>query len=189
VWVASDSRDRMVRATIDLLRERGYAGTSFGDILERSGAPRGSIYHHFPGGKDELVAAALQRYAAGLRYVLDQAVESGSALDAVRALFAAMRDGLRISSFTQGCAVAGVVLDLTEADTALLAPATQALASWREVLVGAFARDGATPAQARRLAALVVAAAEGALILARADRDTAPIDDVAAELLARLSAS
>src|SRR5690242_20447853 len=62
--VASDSRERMVRAAVELFRERGYAATSFGDVLARSGAPRGSIYHHFPGGKEELAAEALSRYTA-----------------------------------------------------------------------------------------------------------------------------
>jgi AcrR family transcriptional regulator len=61
-----DSRDDMIRAAIELLCERGYAGTSFGDVLERSGAPRGSIYHHFPGGKQQLVTEAVQRYTAGV---------------------------------------------------------------------------------------------------------------------------
>ena len=61
-----NSREKMIVAAQELLSERGYAGTSFGDVIERSGAPRGSIYHHFPEGKQQLVTEAVQRYAAGV---------------------------------------------------------------------------------------------------------------------------
>jgi AcrR family transcriptional regulator len=169
----------MIRATVDLLRERGYEGTSLGDVLARSGAPRGSIYHHFPGGKQELVAEALRRYAAGIRRRMAAVAGSGSAVDILRALVDAMRDGLRASDFGVGCAVAGVVLDLVPD---LLGPAAEALASWQEVIATALVRDGVSPARARRLATVVIAAFEGAIILARARRDTTPLDAVEHEL-------
>src|SRR5262245_44130196 len=84
VIATRDSRDQMIRAAIELLSERGYAGTSFGDVIERSGAPRGSIYHHFPGGKQQLVTEAVQRYTAAILRALDAAAESGTAVDLVR---------------------------------------------------------------------------------------------------------
>jgi len=180
--VASDSRENMIRATVDLLRERGYEGISLGDVLARSGAPRGSIYHHFPGGKQELVVEALRRYAAGIRRRLTAVAEMGSAVDTVRALVGAMRDGLRASDYAVGCAVAGVVLDLTPAEADLLLPAADALREWHDVISAALVRDGVDRARARRLATVVLAAFEGAIILARAERDTAPFDAVEQEL-------
>jgi len=186
--VPTDSREKMIRATVELLRERGYAGTSLGDILARSGGPRGSIYHHFPGGKQELVAEALRRYAAGIRRRLAAVAETGSGVDMVRALLGAMRDGLRASDFSVGCAVAGVVLDLApDPDQALLTPAAEALHGWRDVIATALTRDGVAPARARRLATLVLAAFEGAIILARAHHDTAPLDEVEQELTVLLA--
>jgi TetR/AcrR family transcriptional regulator, lmrAB and yxaGH operons repressor len=187
--VPSDSRDRMVRAAVDLFRERGYAATSLGDVLARSGAPRGSIYHHFPGGKAELAAEALRRYSAASVRFLTRAVEGGSAADVVRAFVGYAADGLARSGFQQGCPVAGVALDLTQEDGALAAVVTEAFAAWRAVLRAALERDGATPAQARRLAALVVASVEGALLLARAERSTAPLDDVKVELVSHVRAA
>ena len=187
----TDSRDNMIRATVDLLRERGYAGTSLGDILARSGGPRGSIYHHFPGGKQELVAEALRRYAAGIRRRLVAVAETGSGVDLVRALLGAMRDGLRASDFSVGCAVAGVVLDLAPfangVDLALLTPAAEALDGWRGVIATALTRDGLAKDRAQRLATLVLAAFEGAIILARAQRSTAPLDAVEQELTVLLA--
>jgi AcrR family transcriptional regulator len=183
-----DSRDDMIRAAIELLCERGYAGTSFGDVLERSGAPRGSIYHHFPGGKQQLVTEAVQRYTAGVLRALNTAAESGGAVDLVRVFVDVVRSGLRASDFRRGCAIAAVTLDATPADAALLQLTAESFRAWRSRIAAAFRRDGATEAQARRLATLVVAAVEGALMLARAEHDVAPITDVGHELEAHLRA-
>jgi AcrR family transcriptional regulator len=177
-----DSRDDMIRAAIELLCERGYAGTSFGDVLDRSGAPRGSIYHHFPGGKQQLVTEAVQRYTAGVLRALNTAAESGGAVDLVRVFLDVVRSGLRASDFRRGCAIAAVTLDATPADAALLALTAESFRAWRTRIAAAFRRDGATEARARRLATLVVAAVEGALMLARAEHDVGPITDVGREL-------
>jgi TetR/AcrR family transcriptional repressor of lmrAB and yxaGH operons len=169
----------MVEAAVGLFAERGYAATSFNDIIERSGAPRGSIYHHFPGGKAELAADALRwtrdRVARGLAAVGAQ----GDSGDAVRLFVTTLGESLRVSDFHAGCAVAGVVLD---SDDVLLKESAAVFAAWRRALADIFRRDGATAPRARRLAGLVVAAAEGALLLARAEQTAQPLTDVATEL-------
>ena len=180
--MSDSSREKMIRAAQDLLSERGYAGTSFGDVIERSGAPRGSIYHHFPGGKHELVTEAVKRYAAMVLASIAAADASGSSVDTVRIFVDVVRRGLRASDFRVGCAVAGVVLDATPSDVDLLSLTADAFASWRGRLAAAFRRDGATEARARRLATLVVASVEGAMMLARADRDITAVTDVGREL-------
>jgi AcrR family transcriptional regulator len=187
--MSKDSRELMIRSAIELLRERGYAGTSFGDVIAHSGAPRGSIYHHFPGGKEQLVAEAVQRYAAVTLAAINHAAESGSSVDTVRLFLDTVRSGLRASDFRFGCAIAGVVLDLTADEAALLQLTAESFRAWRSRLAAAFRRDGATEAQARRLGTLVVAAVEGALILARAERDVTPVTDIAHELEAHVRAS
>jgi TetR/AcrR family transcriptional repressor of lmrAB and yxaGH operons len=184
-----DSRQKMILAAQDLLSERGYAGTSFGDVIERSGAPRGSIYHHFPGGKQQLVTEAVQRYAAGVLAAIAKADEAGSSVDTVRVFVDLVRRGLRASDFRLGCAIAGVVLDATPSDVELLALTSEAFRGWRLRLAGAFRRDGATEAQARRLATFVVASVEGAMMLARAERDVTPVVDVGHELEAHVRAA
>jgi AcrR family transcriptional regulator len=184
-----DSREKMIRAAQELLSERGYAGTSFGDVIERSGAPRGSIYHHFPGGKQQLVTEAVQRYAATVLAAIAKADEAGSSVDTVRVFVDWVRRGLRASDFRLGCAIAGVVLDATPSDVELLTLTSEAFRSWRVKLASAFRRDGATDAQARRLATFVVASVEGAMILARAERDVTPVADVGHELEAHVRAA
>jgi TetR/AcrR family transcriptional regulator, lmrAB and yxaGH operons repressor len=178
----------MVRAAVELFRERGYAATSFGDVLARSGAPRGSIYHHFPGGKEELAAEALRRYVRASVRALRGAAENGSAVEAVRAFVLASRDALVASDYRQSCPIAGVTLDLMPADNALSRHVTDAFAQWRDVLRGALERDGVPAARAAGLASLVVAAAEGALLLGRADRSPAPIEATVDELVAHICA-
>jgi AcrR family transcriptional regulator len=187
--MSKDSRELMVRSAIELLRERGYAGTSFGDVIAHSGAPRGSIYHHFPGGKEQLVAEAVRRYATITLAAIDHAAESGSSVDTVRLFLDTVRSGLRASDFRSGCAIAGVVLDLTADEAALLQLTAESFRAWRSRLAAAFRKDGASEAQARRLGTLVVAAVEGALILARAERDVTPVTDIAHELEAHVRAS
>jgi AcrR family transcriptional regulator len=175
----------MVWAAAELLQERGYAGTSFQDVIARSGAPRGSIYHHFPDGKDQLVAEALSWYARRTSGYLAELSGNGGAVDAVAGLLAASRDALRASGFRAGCPMAAVGLDL-DPQHPLLGSVAAALADWRGVFARALRRDGVPAVAARRLATWAVASIEGALLLARADRDTAPLSDVGRELTAHL---
>ena len=176
----TDSRDRMLRAALALFQERGYAATSFHEVIARSGAPRGSIYHHFPGGKEQLAVEALRWYAGRTSASLAGAAAQGTAAAAVAGFITASRDALHRSGYRAGCPIAGVALDLPDADQSLHTVVAAAFADWRRVLAHAFEHDGATPS------ALVVAAVEGALMLARAERDTQPIDDVGQELLTHL---
>jgi len=179
--VGADSRDRMVRAAIELFGERGYAATSFADILERSAAPRGSIYHHFPGGKAELAAEALRRYTAASLGRLRRDATAG--VDVMIGDFVRYaREVLVAGDCRQGCPIAGVALDVGP-DDPLAGAVGEALAAWRWALAEAMRRDGAPAARADSLATLVVAGVEGALLLARAARDPGPLDDVGAELL------
>jgi AcrR family transcriptional regulator len=183
----------MIRAATELFRERGYAATSFADVIARSGAPRGSIYHHFPQGKQQLAAEALRWYAEATARFLERALAGGSSADAVATFVTAMRDSLRASDFRAGCPIAAVALDLTPDpapdEEALPGAVVAAFDSWRTALGAAFRRDGATPAQARRLATFVVSTVEGALILARAERDVQPLTDAAHELSSHVRAA
>ena len=178
----------MIRAAVALFAERGYSATSFNDIIERSGAPRGSIYHHFPGGKSELAADALRWTSERVRRGLAAASAQGTSADAVRVFVTTLGEALRASDYHAGCAVAGVVLDTTADDEPLLKHGAAAFDIWRQALAEIFRRDGATQVQARRLAVFVVAAAEGALLLARAERGIQPLTDVEHELSAHVRA-
>ncbi|MFF2051002.1 TetR/AcrR family transcriptional regulator [Leifsonia sp. NPDC058194] len=181
----ADVRSRMVDGAIRLLATRGLAGTSFSEVLDVTGAPRGSIYHHFPGGKDELIAAAVDRSAENAVALLDQ--RAGESAERVAELFLdAWRLLLTRSGFEAGCALVAVTVD---ADTEVLRErAAAAFTVWRGHLAALLARGGMTEADAQRFATLLLAAAEGGVILSRATRDLEPFDTVAAALLAQVRA-
>ena len=182
------SRAAFIDATGVLLRRQGYAGTGLSEIVERSGAPRGSVYFHFPGGKEELAVAAMERSGEQLRRAIATLMSGpGGAGAAVGVLVDAMAAGLEASGYRDGCPIATVTLEMAGSSEPLRQTAAEIFAAWLAELQDALRRDGASPEAAERRALLVLSALEGALLLARARRDTAPLRAVAEELVALLS--
>jgi AcrR family transcriptional regulator len=171
----------MIRSASLLMRERGIEATSFSSVLELSRAPRGSIYHHFPGGKAQLIEEAT-RYAGEFTAAgLAAALAEEDAVAAVRRFTEFWRTVLADSSFAAGCPVVAAALDAERSSTAREA-AGEAFASWQAQLATAFESRGVAADRARSLSALIIAAIEGAVVLARAERSAAPLDEVAGEL-------
>ena len=181
-----DSRRQMIASAVVLLREQGLTATSFTDVLEHSGAPRGSIYHHFPQGKDQLVEEAVRTAGDVVAGVLGRAARTDDPLVALRTFIAAWRDGLEASRFRAGCPVVAVAVEAHAGRPALTEAAAAAFAAWHDALLELLRRSGIPPARARRLAHMTVASVEGAVVLCRAHRDTQPLDDVEKELVALL---
>ena len=179
-------RDRMVEAAVVLLAKHGYQAMSFTTVLERSGAPRGSIYHHFPQGKDQLVAAAVELAGERAVAMLDAHAgrPAGEVLDAFVRLWRAV---LEYSSYGAGCSVLAVAVSADSAD--LLARAASVFTSWRDRLAELLVLGGVTPGVAPAVATTIVAATEGAVVLCRAQRSMTPLDDVAGRLHVLLEAS
>jgi TetR/AcrR family transcriptional regulator, lmrAB and yxaGH operons repressor len=177
-------RDRMVDAAILGMRTCGLAGAGINQVIAASGAPKGSLYHYFPGGKLELAREALERFGE-IRQEELRAVLSGEGPpdQKVHRLFKRAAKGMVQDEFRYGCAVAGVTLDLDE-DSALLGPVCSALMeSWAESLAAAF--HGVPPARRLVLARFVITVFEGALVQARAARSAQPVLE-AGELAASL---
>ncbi len=181
---ATVSRDAFVRATAELLRRQGYAATGLNEIVERSGAPRGSLYFHFPQGKEQLALAAMTIAGEQLRRAIEAVVSSSTDLgEALARLVDVMAAELQRSGFEQGCPIATVTLEAATSSAAIRATADAVFESWLEVLAERLAGDGFGPEEARRRATLVLAAIEGGLILARARADVAPLVAVRDELI------
>lgn len=175
----SDARERMLDSTSALIRERGASGTSLDDILAHSGAPRGSVYYYFPGGRTQLVEEAVERAGAAMERLIVGARDRSPA-ESFDAFIATWRKALTDSSFRAGCPVLAVAIE--SSDEAPQLAAARAFASWRAALAAQLRRHGVPPAEARRLANLVVAAIEGAVAISRAERSTQPLDDSARAL-------
>ena len=182
------SRARLIAAAGRLFQEKGYAATGLNEILTLAGAPKGSLYHHFPGGKAALGAAAMRGAGALLRETLRaRRAEAGDAAGAVAAFAADLAGWLEGSGFTRGCPVATVALEQTPGEGDLPDAVRGALSRTVDLLADMIAQDGAAPDRARSLASTALAALEGALILARAKGDSAPVRAAGADM-ARLIA-
>jgi TetR/AcrR family transcriptional repressor of lmrAB and yxaGH operons len=184
--MATDTRQRMVDSAAVLVARHGSRGTSFSEVLEASGTPRGSLYHHFPRGKEQLVVAAVE--AAGDRSLALLADLDGVPAGEVASRFLGMwRALLTATDFGVGCAVAAVTVD-AESDV-LLERAGQVFRAWRSRIADLLAAGGVDADRAASLAALLIGASEGGVLLARAERDLAVFDAVAAEAVATVEAA
>ena len=180
--MATDTREHMIETTASLVHRQGFYGTSLNEILLESGAPRGSLYYHFPGGKEELVLEATRQGVAMVTRLLKEVLTgSPGPAEGVRAFVEAAAHVLRDSGYVFGCPVAPIVLDSPES-SALAEVCQEALEEWQQVLVEGLGSGGIERGRAESLATVVVCALEGGLILARARRDIAPLDAVAEEL-------
>ena len=181
----SDTRSAFIDATADLLRRQGYAATGLNEITASSGAPRGSLYFHFPGGKEELAVAAMERAGEQLRLGIEAIVASSNDVgDALARLVDVMADGLERSGYASGCPIATITLEAAAASEPVRSTAVSVFDSWLAVLADRLEAAGFTPDAARRRAVLVLAAVEGALILSRARADVSPLRAVRDELTA-----
>lgn len=173
------ARDAMVDSAIALFRERGVAATSLRDVVAHSGAPRGSIYHHFPGGKDQLATEATQRAGAFIGDLL----EGLAAEDPARAIdrfLAYWRGAMTSAEFRDGCPAAAAAL--TEDTPGARAAAGAAFRRWESVLARSLVARGRPEAEAASVATLAIAAVEGALIMSRATGDDGPLERVGDQL-------
>ncbi|MFD4130590.1 TetR/AcrR family transcriptional regulator [Streptomyces globisporus] len=178
----SDSRDRMIVSTAVLLREHGASATSIDHVLAHSGAPRGSVYHHFPGGRTQLIGEAVTLAGDFIAGLIDTAVRTDDPVEAVDAFFALWRDRLVDSDFRAGCPIVAVAVETNDDAPQLARSAAAVFARWRDALAVLFVRHGLTEERSRRLGAFIIAAVEGAVIMCRAEQSTAPIEAAAAEI-------
>ena len=176
----SPTRDRMIEGAARLLARHGLQATSFSEVLEATGAPRGSIYHYFPEGKHQLIGAAIDLVGTRAREALG-AQARASAETVTAAFLDQWRTILVRSHLAAGCAVLAVTVAADSAD--LLRRAGAVFRSWREQLAGLLQQGGLGPSDAVRFAALLVAASEGAVVLCRAEQSMEPFDLVAEQLL------
>ena len=183
--ITSDSRNRMIQSAALLFRENGYSGTGFRDVIAHSGAPRGSIYHHFPDGKEQLAADTVAWSGAVIERRIARAAEHGDPIVALGMFVDTWREVLEDSNFRAGCPIVAVAAEADAGSTATAAAAA-AFARWQDLIAHTLLDAGVGRTDARRLATLVVAAIEGAILLCRVRRDIRPLRDVHRALEATL---
>lgn len=179
----TDTRQRMLETAADLFHSQGYHATGLTQLTTAGGAPKGSLYFHFPGGKEQLAAEAVrlssERTGALLRAVVADAPDVVTAVDRV---VDALANFLTESDFQRGCPLATVALDAAAESEPIREACADGYAAWHDILTAYLATQGLGHERADELGTIVLAAVEGGLLLARTRRDVAPLRAVAAHL-------
>ncbi|GGC93669.1 TetR/AcrR family transcriptional regulator [Undibacterium terreum] len=174
-------RDRLTQTTALLLQTQGYNNTGLNQILQESGVPKGSLYHYFPGGKEDLAIAALEQSAVAVQSALQAVAGAHASLPAcVAAAIDYFIDQLETSQFTKGCPVATIALEQAGINPRIQAACEQAYAAWHAALAGLFLAHG--KAEAPRLADRLLMALEGGLVLSRARHDCRALQQIKSDL-------
>lgn len=182
-------RERMVVSAALLIRERGAHATAISDVLEHSGAPRGSAYHYFPGGRTQLLCEAVD-YAG--EHVVAVIAGADDGLQLLDTLIDKYRRQLLDSDFRAGCPIVAVSVEAGEQDDAermVIERAAAVFDRWTDLIAARFVADGIAPERARELAVLATSSLEGAIVLARVRRDLMPLDVVHRQLRELLAAA
>jgi TetR/AcrR family transcriptional regulator, lmrAB and yxaGH operons repressor len=172
----------MICSAAALFGARGLSATSFSDVLADSGAPRGSIYHHFPGGKKQLAADAI-RWTSEQVLAHIGACPGGSPREVLAWFIDLWRQSVAASGGTSGCPVAGIAIDTDNTDNDLMDAARTAFSDWTATLASQLQAAGVPVQRAGPMATATLAAMEGALILCRAERSSQPLETIAGELM------
>jgi TetR/AcrR family transcriptional repressor of lmrAB and yxaGH operons len=180
--MAGDTRASMVRSAASLIATRGVSATSLSDVLSDSGAPRGSIYHHFPDGKAQLAEDAV-RWTSERVLAYQRSCPAETPAGVLEWFIGMWRQVVIASGGASGCVVAGVAVDSMADDVALMAVVRSTFRSWVDLLTEQLHAVGLPAAQAEPVAVATLAGMEGALILCRAEGGVEPLDAVAEQLV------
>jgi AcrR family transcriptional regulator len=183
--VATGTKDRFIDVSADLLRRQGYASTGVNQIVREAKAPLGSLYHHFPGGKEELGAAAIRRSGALYELLIPAVFDPAPDLvSAVRLFFEGAAAHLEDSEYEDACPIATVSLEVSSTSDLMREACADVFESWIAAGLPRFTAAGLDEATSRQLVIAMIAALEGAFVLARATQTTEALH-VAGELCAQ----
>lgn len=175
----------MLGAAVTLIQRQGYHATGMKQVVEESGTPRGSLYFHFPDGKDQMIGEALGIAKDAVAGTIDRVADrSESPAEFIEGLGAAMAKWLTRSEFVEGCPVATVALEVAPLHETLTPASEQAFTHWIDQIAGHLVTFGMTAAEADEVAVSSMAALEGGMILARVRQDAAPLKTAMSRLAA-----
>lgn len=175
------TRERMLIGAVEVLRERGASGVTVDEVLARSDAPRGSVYHHFPNGRTQIVVEAVDYAGAAIDSVIETALQRGSlaTIDAFTRWWITLMEQ---TDFNAGCPVMGAAVGAGPEDTELAAAASRWFTKWTAGMEKALIREGIPRGRAKRLATLALTSIEGAIVVSKSTASTTPLKQTASEL-------
>ncbi|MCP2298116.1 transcriptional regulator, TetR family [Nocardia amikacinitolerans] len=172
----------MVQSMLELIQTHGYSGVGLNAVLTHAGAPKGSLYFHFPEGKEELGEKAIELAAERFRALLAEQPTAIATADLIRQVLDVLVGLLVDSDFRIGCPVSVVTLEMGAQSERLRSACAAAFESWIALIGEHLTAAGHPPSAARTLATAMVSMVEGAVIVARATRDVEPLRSVATVL-------
>jgi TetR/AcrR family transcriptional regulator, lmrAB and yxaGH operons repressor len=187
--IRTDTREQMVRTAARLFASQGYEATGLVQVVEASGTPRGSVYFHFPGGKEQLASEALS--LASMLYlgaVSSSIVKGPTTAKAVLRSSKVLAKGLEETDFLQGCPIAAVALETSGSNETLRIICSQYFKEWILLYENSLTQEGVAPERSQRLATTIVCVIEGGLLLSRTLRSSKPILDAGIEGAAMVEA-
>jgi AcrR family transcriptional regulator len=188
--VATNTKERIVTTTAELFRRQGYTGTGLKQIVAGAAAPFGSVYHFFPGGKEQLGAEVI--HVAGRFYQeLVEAVWDAAAdpVTGVADVFTGAAETLRQTDYADACPIATVALEVASTNEVLRVATAEVFSAWIEAAVERFAAAGIGRTKSRELALATIALLEGAFVLGRATRTTEALEAAGATAVAQVRAA
>lgn len=183
-----DARSRLLRTAGHLFRRQGYTATGVKQLLDTSGTVAGSLYHHFPGGKEELAEEVVRQAGQDINRILSASLDESGTQVALDRFVGWLARSMKASGGLDGCPIAPVAIESVIAGPALQQAAAAQFASWARTIAARLEAEGRAPEQARALSQVILSAIEGALLLSRTSGDTTALTDLRTVLPALLSA-
>jgi AcrR family transcriptional regulator len=175
--MATDTRERIINASAELFARQGYAGTGVKQIVAAAGAPFGSIYHHFPGGKEQIGAETIRASGALYGLLIEAVIDPAPDLvSGIREFFAGAAEHLRDSDYADACPIATVALEVASTSEPMREATDEVFESWLAALAERFRAGGIAEEHARELSLQTLSLLEGAFILSRSSRRTEALD-------------
>jgi AcrR family transcriptional regulator len=186
----ASTKERILQTTAELFRRYGYTGTGMKEVVAQANAPFGSLYHHFPGGKEQLGGEVI-RLSGRMYFELFEAIydEASDPVAGIEDFFAGAAEVLRETDYAEACPIATVALEVASVSEPLRVATAEVFEGWINGAAGRFEEAGIPAAEARELAIWVIGALEGAFVLARAMRTTEPVEVAGSRASAAVSAA
>lgn len=179
----SSTRDQIIEKTCELLELQGYHATGLNQIIKESGSPKGSLYYHFPGGKEELAIESINRVAAiVLNRIRENLAQIEDAAEAIYQFIVNVAANVELSGFKAGGPITTIALETASTNDRLREECQRIYSEWQAVFADKLRAGGISDDQAERTALLVIAALEGGIILCRTNRSREPLKIVADEI-------
>jgi TetR/AcrR family transcriptional repressor of lmrAB and yxaGH operons len=169
------ARETLLSAAIELFRARGYEGVGVAELLETSGAPRGSLYFHFPGGKEQIGLEVIERVGGAITRQFKALAASDVDMDAyVEMVFKTTAKTVKDRGFNASCPIAAIAAEVGGKNPALSAAVRTVFEDWEREIAAASQQRGFSAKNAKEFASALVAAMEGALLVSKMQRSVAP---------------